>query len=34
MLASGVYGILNLFNDKIYIGSAAYIKKDWERKAW
>jgi|SRR5579859_472103 len=26
MRASGVYAILNLFNDKIYIGSAKYIK--------
>lgn len=35
MLASGVYGILNLFNDKIYIGSAAYIKNrfSWHYRA-
>lgn len=31
MLSSGVYGILNLFNDKIYIGSAARIK---DRFSW
>ncbi len=26
MLTAGVYGIINLFDDKIYIGSAKYIK--------
>ncbi len=35
MLSSGVYGILNLFNDKIYIGSAARIKNrfSWHYRA-
>jgi group I intron endonuclease len=35
MRASGVYAILNLVNDKIYIGSARYIKDrlSWHHKA-
>lgn len=35
MINSGVYGIINLFNDKIYIGSAKYIKArfSWHYRA-
>lgn len=35
MRASGVYGIINLFDDKIYIGSAHYIKArfSWHHRA-
>lgn len=31
MLSSGIYGIVNLFNDKIYVGSASRIK---DRFSW
>lgn len=31
MLTSGVYGIVNLFNDKIYVGSAAHFS---DRFSW
>jgi hypothetical protein len=31
MLTSGGYGIVNLFDDKIYIGSATYSK---DRFSW